>query len=503
MLAIVLAGSFALYLVRDSLISGPNTQTIISTETSTTTSIEATTITSILTTTIISATTSTATQVSESLPCTFYVFTDGTDYYAQNCETGAISYGGPNDAGGVAGGNAALVIGDAINSTAANNGGEVALGTGNYRISSSIDLYEGVWLNGLNQGWSDSGNGAVIQTSGNYSAIIFKSYSVGGNLLYLGRISNVLLHGSGSIRDTGNFGITSTDNSAHDFYVDHVAITNFYTGIYATEPKLRVSDSTIEGNIKYGLYLWGPVADLYDLYVRANGIGDAGYGAYFRSSTVQLENSQIWLNNAGVAIHDDSPCLNCYDYIISGNWFDSNAGTNGTNADLYLIGFPGSPMNAVITGNDFAATSRTNVTAYDISIEKSLGGLITSNDFESNSYSTSAVEYGSGSTTLLSSNVGFDPVNKIADAWTQSTVGLGGTNATPGPSGGEYALTGVSQSFSCTGGGDTSITVKDGAGNPLAPAYSCSSLPAEFFPPGYSLTISNSSDFASFSVYGD
>ena len=505
MVSLILVGSLVFYLARYTLGSVSITSTITSTETTTATSTEITTVTSVqaTTTTTILTETSTATQIPENLPCTFYVFTNGTSYYAQNCETGAISYGGPNDAGGAPGGNAALVIGGAINSTAANNGGLVALGTGRYNISGSIDLYEGVWLDGLNQGWSESGNGAVIQTAGNYSAIIFKSYSIGGNLLFLGRLSNVLLLGSSSILDTNNFGIRSTDNSTHDFYVDHVAINDFYAGIYATEPKLRVSDSTIEGNMKYGLYLWGPVADLYDLYIRENGLGNAGFGAYFRGATIQLEDSQIWLNNGGVVLYDDSPCLNCSDYIISGNWFNSNAGINGTGANLYLVGFPGYPMNAVITGNVFAAASDTNVPAYDISVTTSLGGVITGNDIEVDSYATAAVEYGPGSTTLLSSNTGFNPVNMIANAWALTTVGLGGTDAAPGKSGGTYTLTGVSASFVCSGGGIVSITVKDGAGDAMGPTYTCSTLPTTFLPPGYSLTITNSSDFASFSVYGD
>ena len=493
------------YFTTDTTTTSTETVTTTSAETSTVVSAESTTVTLVQTTTstVYPTTTVTTALLPGSMPCTFYVYTDGINYDALNCVTGTISYGGPENAGGTAGDDAALVIGDAINSTAAGNGGAVVLGTGDYRIKESIDLYEGVWLEGLDQGWTANDNGAVIQTSGNYSALIFKSYRLNGSLLYLGRLSNILLLGSANVLDTGNFGITSTDNSSHDFYVDHVAINDFYTGIYATEPKLRISDSTIEGNLKYGLYLQGLVADLNDLYIRTNGLGNGGFGAYIRSGTVQLENSQVWLNNAGVVLYDDTACLNCDDYIVSGNWFNSNTGTNTTNADLYLIGFPGYPMNAVITGNDFAATSGTNVPAHDVSIETSQGGVITGNDFESTSYSSSAVAYGTGSTTVLSTNVGFNPVNKIAYPWASGTVGLGGDEATPGRTGGTYTLVGVWASFACSGGGSPSIIVKDGVGDSLASAYTCSNLPSTFYPPGYSITISNSTDFTTFSVYGD
>jgi len=108
-----------------------------------------------------------------------------------------------------------------------------------------------------------------------------------------------------------------------------------------------------------------------------------------------------------------------------------------------------------------------------------------------------------GSHDVVQSNLGFNPVGKITNPWGPTTVGYGGKETTPGASGGTYTLTLTSLSFACSGGGTVGITVRDALGNALASAYTCSTLPTTFYPPGYELTVTNSSAFSSFTAYGN
>jgi len=69
----------------------------------------------------------------EEKPCTFYVFTDGTYYYAQNCDTGAITYGGSGNAGGATGTSLSSVLNLAV---AANE--QIAFGSGTFVIDAAL-----------------------------------------------------------------------------------------------------------------------------------------------------------------------------------------------------------------------------------------------------------------------------------------------------------------------------------------------------------------------------
>jgi hypothetical protein len=67
--------------------------------------------------------------------CSYLIFTDGTTYYAQNCSTGAIDYGGLNNAGGDTGTNATQVIQSAINTIVTSSAGKLLFGPGTFIVS--------------------------------------------------------------------------------------------------------------------------------------------------------------------------------------------------------------------------------------------------------------------------------------------------------------------------------------------------------------------------------
>ena len=258
-------------------------------------------------------------------------------------------------------------------------------------------------------GWSDTNNGVTIQTEGNYPAIVYLHYGTTNSQLFFGQLSDLQLEGSGNDAYTNNDGISSTDNGtppAYDFYINHVAITQFYTGVYADGgAKLRISDSTIEGNTMYGLYLWNLyLADMNDLYIRTNGLGNSGFGLVLNDASAQLENSQIILNAGGVEVYSTGACGDC-SAIIANNIFHTDTGTNNTGADISLIGNSAYSLNAIITGNSFVKEGL--VPAYDLSASNADGVIVTGNDFAPNSFGT-AVFNGTGTNSItFEANFGY------------------------------------------------------------------------------------------------
>ena len=403
-------------LVQSSATSTTSTSATSSSSTSTTTSSSSSTTSTTNTTSTSSSTTSTTTTTSTpggSIgPYNYLISTTavaGVPYYYAYDPNGGLVFGGQSNAGGIVGTDAASVINSAIAATAAENGGLVVLAHGVYTITKSVDLFEGVWLEGANMGWSQTNNGVTIQTKGNYPAIVFLHYGTGNSQLFFGQLSDLELVGSGNNAYTNNDGISSTDNGtppAFDFYINHVAITQFYSGVYANGgAKLRIADSTIEGNTMYGLYLWNMyLADMNDLYIRTNGLGNGGFGLVLNDASAQLENSQVILNAGGVEIYSTGDCGVC-SAIISNNIFHTDTDTNNVGADISLIGNSTYPLNAIITGNSFVKEGL--VPAYDLIASNASGVIVTGNDFVSNSYGT-AVFYGTGTNSItFEANLGY------------------------------------------------------------------------------------------------
>jgi len=71
--------------------------------------------------------------------CSYAIFTDGTDFYAQNGTTGAIDYGGPDDNGTIDGGNARDVIQAAVDALYT-NGGRICFRAGTYPLDAAINI---------------------------------------------------------------------------------------------------------------------------------------------------------------------------------------------------------------------------------------------------------------------------------------------------------------------------------------------------------------------------
>lgn len=425
--------------------------------------------------------------------CDYYVFIDSSNIVsAENCTTGQITFGSISNAGGISGSNAALVIGNAINSSvASSDGGRVELGQGNYTLTGAIDLYEGVWLQGSNQGWTTTPNGAVLKTTGNFPAVIFKNHN--GRTL-MGHISDVMLYGSNNIAFTNNVGISNIDSSSFDWYADHVAISLFYTGYQCTSGgKFRMQDSTIEGNLKYGINInSGYLNNFHDIYLRTNGLGNAGYGAFVTNPTqFQFENSQVIGNNAGMVLQDTVQGNN-YQFIIVGNTFMDNTGSNRFNFNLELY-----QGDSIITGNIFSFDSTIAKTpGSDILLFQSKG-IVTSNFFQSTSaITTFTLAAGTPPTTIIRSNDGYNPTGKITNFLIGGRSGV--TSHSIGALGGNSSIEVASTIYTETNSdcyitsadssnSNNAILIKDAQGNSLL-GNAVHTLTAQWVPAGYTIT---------------
>jgi len=135
-------------------------------------------------------------QFQEEKPCSFYVFTDGTNYYAQNCDTGGIIYGGPNNAGGVTGTSAAGVIQAAINAAGKETEATVAFSGQSFPLAVGLTIVNPVGLEG--QPGSSISNSTTYGTrlyasTSMTNLILWKSDSLGNNQDAPGSLSNLIL----------------------------------------------------------------------------------------------------------------------------------------------------------------------------------------------------------------------------------------------------------------------------------------------------------------------
>jgi hypothetical protein len=86
-------------------------------------------------------------------PCTYYVYKTGTDYYAQNCSTSLIAYGGPGNTGGATGTSFVSVM----DHLASMNDVQIVLAAGTFTASGSIQ---------------ETGTGVTITGAGMESTIV-------------------------------------------------------------------------------------------------------------------------------------------------------------------------------------------------------------------------------------------------------------------------------------------------------------------------------------------
>jgi hypothetical protein len=266
----------------------------------------------------------------------------GTLAYSTNCGT---YIGCTTEASAVA------VINAVTQAVATANGGTVYFECGVYVLSAMIELYEGVNLLGCGQGYTPTTNGAVLETNGNFPCINITRSPASASHPLLTTISQLFLEGTNNVADTSNNGIYEKNSQTFDLYIDHTVMTLFYNGLYISSgSKTRVTESTIEGNLNYGIDSVQNYFEYFgDDYIRSN----AAYGYYGFANMLQLIGNQFILNGGGGA-EITSYGLHQNTMIVNGNLFDSNCVSScpGGTADLRM---DGSSANVTVVANTFNA----------------------------------------------------------------------------------------------------------------------------------------------------
>jgi hypothetical protein len=412
---------------------------------------------------------------------------------------GQVVYGGPANSGGVTGTSFSSVMQSAINACASIGGCVIVLGNGHFSVGSTIDLYNDIHI---------VGQGSAGQAY--YSKIV-------GTLVQVELGPTVLL---------GNSGVSSM------FYTP----TPNSLGIYVIGVSFDAAKSAIALNLD-GVH-FSEVANCYFAGFTREAIYASATKAdeYFAQDWI-LYNT-FWGNSIGIKIQGSFQPKSGFaeNALVQGNWFLGNplgsdigiqfaapitSSCNGSCLDGHIDAFG-------VDHNSFLAL------AIGVDLVSDKGSQIIWNDFEGNRVD---IQIGTGATILyiatyiafnqesnflplnfvfgapsatpftgyLVDNAGYNPVGRLTKPWNigAKSVGLSGSSSLPDKSGTVWKINGVDASFSCSGGGKVSITVKDKSSNVVGGPYTCLTLPTTFYPVGYTLVITNSSPFLTFNVFGN
>lgn len=437
---------------------------------------------------------------------------------------GTLVYGGPANKGGATGTNAAQVIQGALNAVV--NGTWLEFAPMN--ITGAIILAgSGIRLSGIAPGANGGINSqSKLQTtlfsnitlsaqSHNIGAIILENLAIYTLLFNSGTgahtINTVTIQNVGIYRTVKTQGIvfagTGTSYSNYISFKDDTMYDTMKTTEGATGMITVTNPSHSQG-------------EFYFTNINYFTINPAGITAVL----VQLQSGSIGAGmsfNQLYAVSVDSSSgsimVNC-SFAVSGellgfdivnSWFEPLK-----QMTLFSIMNSGSSvlLNANVQGNSFSTSSNVAILQNFAAI-----GIWQSNVesimFQNNQFNTATpISIGiegavSGSSfrgvQVANNGPRFQPLDKITNAWTSTTVGLGGTKSMPGVSGGTYTLIGDSYGFTCTGGGTVTIAIKARDGATLISGLTCASAQInQFWPIYYQLTITNSSDFTGFVAYG-
>lgn len=164
-------------------------------------------------------------------PCKYVVYTDGTNIYAENGDTGVLDYGGPNNRGGVSGVNAAAVIQAALSAL---TGGSVVVKKGTYTIGATLIPPANVGLFG-----EAPLNSVIFQTSSDIPIIRIQNNYCSLNNLQLSVLTDPYTSSALLIEDTnpmslgefGNLHITRASALGNEGYAIKLNAANVGKGM--------------------------------------------------------------------------------------------------------------------------------------------------------------------------------------------------------------------------------------------------------------------------------
>jgi hypothetical protein len=437
-------------------------------------------------------------------PCSYYVFTDGSNYYAQDCNTGVIAYGGPSDMGGISGNDAAGVVNQAA-SMLESTGGEIDLGTGIYAITSSIVIYPQVRLSGV--GLISAYNefpgpgGAVIQAMPSLNAPAIEVVNGSQSSYTFGEISDLVIRTNGHAGGTNQDGIYITDSAGviKDYTIENVGVFGMGGNCFNLNSAAKQTWSEIyaEGCTLSGVY---DQKDLFHWSWNSGYIfGNGNYGIQLASGAGGIDGNGITIaNNVKGGIYSE---LARSENEFFGGTMRDNGGSS--NPDVYLSQtMPGGFFR--FSGVDFIEDRASGASNYAV-YENSKGTQASFSGCEFYGiWGISAVKVAPGTSMIFSSNLNFNPVGELMSSWATNGLhsgdyylGLGG-NSTTLVAGKFYVADGVDLIVNSSGGSPI-ITVADPAGKVI---FTASSLSGYYLPVGYQVSWSTLSG-VTVTVFGD
>lgn len=454
--------------------------------------------------------------------CIFTNTISGTQYYyamaglgQSTYAVGAISYGGPGNAGGASGTNFTAVIMGGINNANLNQNNTIQLATGAFS-GAGFSLPNDASV-------SISGAGTTTTVLDLTSPIVFGAY--GTDLTRENTIQSLSIY----MQASGEQAFTSSANSSQlttVFNINDVFGQNRVGGSDSTS-LVALSNTAIGSEIQnsyfttstmgviafYGLSTTneGSVRLANDLLVTTQ----PNTVALLLKDTYDIEGQVVYINQNGQANTTGIELLSTLSSVNTNGNQMSQLDIEHSSTDIYLVG----TNTGVVSYNKFqgflsATTGGTNVQTsakaknnqFDVRYNAPSGDAVL--DTAGSNYYTGTFAAGTFSVSNKSwvqYVAGYNPLGQITNPFAQNTIGLDGTSPSPFVSGEKYWVTGVPISISCTGGGTVSVAIRDPVqGHALGgTTYTCATLPGWFIPVGYTVTITNSTDFTSFNVYGN
>ncbi len=461
--------------------------------------------------------------------CTYRIFVNQSYYYAEDCLTFSIDFGGQSNIGGVNGSDASSVIQAALDALPS-NGGSVDLFAGTYVLTSMLTIPSNTVLSGIGV------NSTILLASSNLVSSVIQNSGGSVNPNRNSEIQDLSIDGIHDTRSNVN-GITWYSDSSeaagsgtYSLLISNVVVEYMSGNGMNLEagPKGNgwyfVENSRVFQNIGIGLYLVAPDSTVENVYgsgsytgpvVFLSGGTDTFIGGYFGGSGYM---AQVELDNAlgttflGTII-DSS---NGYGLYVTGTYSSptrnityvgGEISDSGISADnVYSsVDFAGATNGFIFLGTKFwQASSNANKPEALVFTTSGVTGVV----FQNCIIQTDTYDRGvtvpsnlSPNSVLFVNDTGFNPVGMITNPFGISTIGLGGVASQISPIS-SYSVSGVDlTAFICTGGSGVSISEVDSKGNTIQTFTSPFTMVD--VPAGYQIITNSWTTAPTCSAYGD
>lgn len=421
-------------------------------------------------------------------PYTYMIFSDGTNTYARNGTSGAITYSGSD---------AATVINSALSDINTLGGGSIYVkGYGPsqpYNIKSALIIPDSGHLKFV----GDGPEYTVLQVPSGFDNNVFEFKGTKVQNSFFNEFRDIELignKGTGGVNNSGFFingtgGFALTDSVWFNVFLRDFAKDDVYLGS-GNAWNNQFTSVTFEHAGRAGLYRDGGLGTPDLRVMDSKFLYNDGYGVYDTGTFGTYIGNWFYRNNQYAMWTTDTFSKN----VIEGNRFqNSGYGSNNAYDDLHMFQ---SDYN-VVTGNFFyGSDNAVNFVRYGIYVDSfATLNLISNNEFGNGNFGTAKVGLGTSTqSSILQGNANWNPYGSVASPFltTQNIIiPLGGNAAAPAAST-DYIVRTTPIIMNSTGGTGVSITIKDASGTTVTSG--ATTLNYAYIPVGYKV------NFGAFSV---